>query len=89
MYQRLFRMRSVLCMGRNVLLSPIATAMAEAATSTALPDVATSLPPADLDVVDDAAATNTALPDVATSLPPADLDLNDDATVMRMKILIP
>jgi hypothetical protein len=84
MYQRLFRMRSVLCMGRNVLLSPIATALAEAATSTALPDVATFLPPADLDLNDEA-ATNTALPDVATSLPPADLDLN----VMRMKILIP
>jgi hypothetical protein len=55
----------------------------EAATNTALPDVATSLSPLIATSIA-LAATNTAvtaLPDVVTSLPPAAVDAEDDAKV--------
>jgi hypothetical protein len=53
------------------------TPEAEAATNTALPDVATSLP-ISIAIVIAEAATIAAFSDVVTSFPPTDLDVVDD-----------
>jgi hypothetical protein len=51
--------------------TPIATAIAEAATNTALPDVVTSHLPADVDVDDDANANTTCPPKMSDEALPA------------------